>query len=231
MKMRETSRAEDKKLQVNNDSEYQIERLHQIGDQNPASGLKNKVKGWQFSNKIDVPDTVTKEMHSEPMKQFMVNQLAIMLERDRLILSPYDNVLYKQLIDYSVERISQNGIPVYTSKDEHFIDATGLCVLAMVLEFPLITQTVKRIENTTNMVHISANFGAQKAQMDIWAMANNAQQKNPWEGRKDMDDLPGDRPTYFKIPIGKKTVQNSVSAIGWGSRMATRSNGNPRTMW
>lgn len=115
--------------------EYCIERLHIYGDEHPESGLKNKVKGWSFSNKVDVQNPITGEVDKKPMKPFMVSQLQIMVERENLILSPYDETLYKQLIDYEVEKIGANGIPVFTSKEEHFVDALGLANLAMVIEF------------------------------------------------------------------------------------------------
>lgn len=80
--------------------EYQIERLHIYGDEHPESGLKVKVKRWQFATTIDIMDPVTKELEKKPMKPFMVNQLAAAFEQDRIILSPYDEILHKQLIDW-----------------------------------------------------------------------------------------------------------------------------------
>ena len=122
MKMRETSRAVDKKLQVNNNQEYQLETLHIYGEKHPESGLKLKLKGFQFSQNIEITDPVTKQIEKAPMKPFMVNQLAITFERGNMILSPFDETLHKQLVDYSVEKISANGKPIYTSINEHFVD-------------------------------------------------------------------------------------------------------------
>lgn len=129
--------------------EYQLERLHIIGEENPLSGLKAKVKGWSFSNKLDIMDPITKEMDRKPLKPFMVNQLTLAFERDRMILSPYDDVLFKQLIDYEVEKITEAGIPKYTSENEHFVDALGLAYLAMVLEFKDLTGTVEDVKTTS----------------------------------------------------------------------------------
>ena len=53
----------------------------------------------------------------------MVNSLVKVFEEHRIILSPFDNTLHKQLVDYVVDRITQSGLPVYTSKNEHFVDA------------------------------------------------------------------------------------------------------------
>ena len=146
MKMRETSRAADKKLQVNNYLEYLIERLHIHGEEHPETGLKNKVKGFQFKNVLEIMDPINKEVEKKPMKPFMITQLATAFERDSIILSPFDETIYKQLIDYNVQRISQSGIPIYTSENEHFVDALALAYLAFVLEFPELTNIIKEIE-------------------------------------------------------------------------------------
>lgn len=211
--------------------EYQIERLHIIGDEHPETGLKNKVKGFQFKNKISVPDPVKKTVTEEPMKPLMVNQLTIAFERRRMIISPYDDLLYKQLIDYSVERISQAGLPVYTSKNEHFIDALGLAYLAFVLEFPTIAKGIKEINNTTRLGFSQNGFQSQKAQKDLAELALHAAKLNPWD-KQDPTELRGDRPTYFKIPLGTPLGFNKTgsSSIGWGSR-GGRSSSNLRSSW
>ena len=59
-------------------------------------------------------DPITKEMDKKPMKPFMVNQLTLAFERDRMILSPYDDVLKKQLTDYEVLKITQAWVSQYT---------------------------------------------------------------------------------------------------------------------
>lgn len=203
--------------------EYQIERLHIIGEENPATGLKLKVKGFQFSNKIEVPDPVKKTVTNEPLKPFMVNQLTMAIERHRLIISPYDEVLKKQLVDYEVERISANGQPVFTSVNEHFVDALGLAYLAMVLEFAEITQGIKTLEFSSRMTQINANLPERRAQYDLLGMANAAQIKTPWGNVKvDYNDLPGDRQTYYKVPINKLKETVSGGGIGWGSRSGSR---------
>ena len=138
--------------------EAQIEQLHLYGEKNTASGLREKLIGWQFKNKVDVIDPVTREMDKKPMKPFMVNQLTIALERERMILSPYDNTMRKQMTNYVVERVSQNGDPVYSSKDEHSIDALGLSYLAMVLKFPKIARQVTTPEFTAKVYTSERNF-------------------------------------------------------------------------
>ena len=94
-------------------------------------------------------------MTKEPLKPFMVTQLQIAFERDQLVISKYDEKLYKQLIDYEVVKIAQNGKPVFTDVNEHFIDALGLAYLAMTLTFKELTGVMKDRE-TTNRMEMSA---------------------------------------------------------------------------
>ncbi len=163
-------------------------------------------------------DPITKEIKKEPMKPFMVNQLGLTIDRERLILSPCDKTLQDQLINYSVERISQSGQPVYTSKEEHFVDALGLAHLAFVLEFPKVTQLIKVPEFSSKILHSSKLLGEKrvsKAFRDI-----EQPTLNPWKNRmssaNDDDDLPGDKPYWTKVPMGRG--HSPVKAVRWGSR-------------
>lgn len=201
--------------------EYQIEALHIYGDEHPESGLKHKVKGWQFANKIDVMDPHTKEIVKEPMKPFMVNQLTIAFEREQIVLSPFDETLHKQLIDYEVERVSQSGMPIYTSENEHFVDTLGLAYLAFVLEFPELTNTVK--EARFEMVFASTEKRPGQAKSD--AALRDAQNAFTYEAPDAMDhsdDLPGDRPMWRQVKNNYGRPRGN-----WGSRTG----GATRTIW
>lgn len=209
--------------------EYQIEALHIYGDKNPASGLKNKVKRWQFSNTLDVPDPITGEIHKEPLKPFMVNQLTISFERDRMILSPLDDTLFKQLQNYEVEKIASNGKPVYTSVDEHFVDALGLAHLAFVLEFKELTNTIKDFETTTKIEFSSNSIGKAGANL----MFNEIQSgyASPKYSLPKSDDLRGNRQTWIKVPLNDRGRSSSISrSSGWGNR-SSRSSFGGRSMW
>jgi replicative DNA helicase len=210
--------------------DYQLERLHIYGDEHPESGLRNKVVGYQFKESLEITDPVTRELHKEPLKQFMVNQLALDIERDRLILSPFDEVLHKQLIDYEVDHISANGMPVYTSKDEHFVDALGLAHLAFVLKFPDITAAIKEVRYTSKISqsHVDINKSGAAALRDI------ASPINPWKRNKSLKQVgkaPGERKgdyqQWVKVPMGSGRSHSSSRSI-WGRR----SDGfGGRSMW
>ena len=193
--------------------ENQIERLHIIGDERPSTGLRNKVKGFQFKNKLEIYDPITKTMTKEPMKPFMVNQLTLAFERQRIIMSPFDEVLHKQLIDYQIERVSQFGDPVYSSVNEHFVDALGLAMLAFVLEFPDLTDTVRKMEFSTAIKHSAKSLGQGGAAAALQSLS--APFERPGVAKKKDNDLPGDKQTWFKSDGISKPKGLGGS---WGSR-------------
>lgn len=207
--------------------EYQIERLHIIGDERPSTGLKNKVKRWQFSSTIEIVDPITFDKVNEPVKQLMVNQLVLAFERDRIIMSPFDTVLHKQLTNYEVEKISANGKPVYTSKDEHFIDALGLAHLAFVLEFKELTQTIKDMEVSSKIAFSNRSIG----KSGLNQMLNEIQGSYSSNGvqLKPSDDLRGDRPTWVKVSQNYRSGSSSRGG-SWGTR-GGRSGGFGRSTW
>lgn len=207
--------------------EYQIERLHIYGDEHPESGLKHKLKGWQFANKLDVYDPITGEKESKPMKPFMVNQLQLAFERNNLILSPWDDTIYTQLINYEVEKITASGIPTFTSKDEHFIDALGLAYLAMVLEFKKLTGIMQEFE-TASEIKLMANthltgpnaFSGQNARKQV------PQEVKDFFENTDFREIRGERQSWVKLdscqgamnPTEKYSSNNYTGRSNWGSR-------------
>ena len=206
--------------------EYQIERLHIYGDEHPESGLKNKLKGWQFANKIDIYDPITGEKEAKPMKPFMVNQLQLAFERGNMILSPWDDTIYTQLINYEVEKITASGIPTFTSKDEHFIDALGLAYLAMVLEFKKLTgimqdfETASEIKLMTNMHLTGANaFAGENARKQV------PQEVKEFFENTDFREIRGERQSWVKLDScqgamnpTEKYSNSTTGRSNWGSR-------------
>ena len=206
--------------------EYQIERLHIIGDKRPSTGLKNKVVGWQFKENVEIIDPITKEVSRKPMKPFMVNQLQIVLERENLMLSPFDEVLYKQLIDYEVVRVSkQNGMPVFTDKNEHFIDALGLAFLAFVLNFPELVNTIEEFKPSSKIENINKTIGQRKINVMFNEAANAFNKDFKDVINHDDTDHPKDRPRWIQVPKKYKRVNTS----SWGNRSNTKS--FSRSLW
>ena len=205
--------------------EYQIERLHIYGDEHPESGLKQKVVGWSFSNKLTVHDPVTGEEDSKPMKPFMVSQLQIAFERNNLALSPYDEVLFKQLIDYEVERMGANGIPTFTSKEEHFIDALGLAYLAMTLRFKQLTGVMQDLEVSSNFVTSNVNLARKDdtRAMGLGRTGKVAPEVQEFYENYQYDEHPDEQQKWVKTNFSSSyynnnSFYNSSSRSTWGSR-------------
>lgn len=219
--------------------EVQLEQLHLYGEQHPASGLKNKLIGWQFAQKIKVPDPVMRTYSEQPMKPFMVNSLVKAFEEDRIILSPFDDRIHKQLVDYTIERITPSGVPVYTSKNEHFVDALGLAFLAFVLKFPNIAKHIKKIESSPLIIKEASNAVLNRGEREIRSIETT---KNPWGNQKQVKQIgkePGERAGEYqqwvkgpKIVNGKiKEPSRSYRDSGAFSRSFSRGNFGGRSLW
>lgn len=209
--------------------EYQIERLHIIGEERPATGLKNKVKRMNFKQNLDIVDPITFEITKQPLKPFMVTQLQIAFEREKMILSPFDEVLHKQLIDYAVEKIGANGQPVFTSENEHFVDALGLAYLAMVLEFKELTDMIKEPETATKVKFSNRTLGSAGLNSIFADVERVAYSKEPVFPSYDPTERRGDRPSQFKVSAN---YRRSYGTRAWGSRSSgTRGGGCGRAMW
>lgn len=158
-------------------------------------------------------DPTTREIDKKDAKQFMVNQTAIVLERDQILLSPFDDMVWKQMMDYQVIRISQNGKPIYTSENEHALDAFMLTILGFTLEFPDITKILEeiRIARKMNVSKQSASKDklSEKVFGDIPDVFNKSHNKREVEVRDD--------PNWHlnKVALGYKG-QNSTNR--WGRR-------------
>ena len=160
------------------------------------------------------------------MKPFMVNQLQLAFERNNLILSPWDDTIYNQLINYEVEKITASGIPTFTSKDEHFIDALGLAYLAMVLEFKKLTGVMEDFEvatktemlSNTHLIHPAA-FATQDARKNV------PQEVKDFYANTDFREIRGERQSWVKLdsyqgamnPTNKYS-NNNTGRNNWGSR-------------
>jgi replicative DNA helicase len=114
--------------------EVQVELLHKIGVENPASGLREKVKGISFAETIEIRDPYTKLMVKKELKPYMVDNVRQFLEREQLCIPVTDDELYMQLISYVIVRTTQTGRPVFEASGsamDHAHDAMMLALLAI----------------------------------------------------------------------------------------------------
>lgn len=190
--------------------EYQIEQLHLHGIKHPETNLHKKVKRIQFSQKIEIRDPGTREVDKKDVKNFMVNQTSILLDRNQILLSYFDQMLWKQMMDYQVVRVSQNGKPIYTSENEHALDAFMLTVLGFTLEFPDITKILEDVQLVRKGYVINTKFGEKLSQKIF------EDKRDVYETRKKAKEIePKDNPRWHwkKVKLGYSKPRNR-----WGER-------------
>jgi hypothetical protein len=122
----------------------QIEVIKQYGmskkyanDENAAIDARlANVVGINSSSKVEIFDPATNEVIKKPMKPFMVENAVRRFEQGIVDFSVYDEMLYKQLIGYSVAKINASGMPVYEKgpDGDHDLDALVLSLLAFQME-------------------------------------------------------------------------------------------------
>lgn len=207
--------------------EYQVERLHIYGDEHPETGLKHKVVRRNFKQSLEITDPITHEIEKKPLKLFMVNQLQVAFERDLMILSPFDETLHKQLIDYEVVKFTGlTNDPVFTNVNEHFVDALGLAYLAFVLEFNELIDMVRDTSVTTVLSAMSTSFAKKSVQSLI------AKTEQPFVANGYADPFQDEG--LFSQKLIKEPVYSSVYSKRqqWnGQRRVANRRSSGRTSW
>jgi len=150
----------------------------------------------------------------------MVNQTSILLERDQIMLSPFDDMIWKQMMNYQVVRISQNGKPTYTSENEHALDALMLTILGFTLEFPEITKILEEMR-----VARKAKVYASKTEEKLKEKAFGGDRDVFKTSKTKREREPRDNPRWHwqKVPLG---YSKSRSKTYWGRR-GSSSGSNP----
>ncbi len=169
--------------------EYQFETLRSYGVEHPGTGLEKKVIGVSFSESLKIPNQFTGEVEKVPIKGFMVDQTSIILEKDLLILSKHDTLVWKQFEDYQVIRTTQTGARVFSSNNEHALDAFMLTILGFTMQFPELANIIKTAKKSTHIVTRSIKW------MDKLESHMIARQK----GEIDKDEI-----GLIKVPLGSK---------------------------
>lgn len=134
--------------------EYQVETLRKYGMAHPETGMHKKVIGVNFSEKILVRDPHTKQKEKKHIKPWMVNNSVINFERLEIALNPNDKQLIRQLENYRVKSVSQDGRPVYSDEDDHILDAMNLALYGMISKF----SDIIKVRLATKIVGLSNNL-------------------------------------------------------------------------
>ena len=120
--------------------EYQNEMLRkEIGD---------KVKPVFYGGRIDVRDPISRQIESKPIKPWLVNQTNLLLERGQLRIPhiEIDETLSRQMMNFRVTKVTERGIPKYTSSDEHSLDAMIFALYGFMEEMPELVNILDKME-------------------------------------------------------------------------------------
>lgn len=117
------------------DARYRNDQFARIDEK-----LQNIV-GINSSSKLEVFDPVTGEEIKKLMKPFMVENTVRRFERQQVKISIHDEDLYRQLIGYTILKVSAAGAPVYEAgpDGDHDLDAFILALLAFQMELSELT--------------------------------------------------------------------------------------------
>jgi len=132
--------------------EAQIEQLHIYGAQHPESGLAKKIIPIHFSQKIPMRDPITKAIDMKDVKPFMVNNSVNMFEKGLIALDPKDKQIISQLERYTIVSTGRDGKPVYSSKEEHWVDAINLLLLGFAMKYDKLLK--QRLSSKVNRIPI-----------------------------------------------------------------------------
>lgn len=187
--------------------EYQVETLHKYGLEHKETNLHNKVKGISFSSALEVRDPFTKVVEKKPIKPFMVNQTNILLERERIWLSESDDMVWKQMENYQVIKVTTKGQPVYTSGWEHALDAFMLTILGFVTQMPELAKIIDK-------VNVARKIAKTKfSTPDPLTLLNNDEKSDHAQSW----DEPS-APPLKKVPVGTKPERSRGSGLTWARR-------------
>lgn len=117
------------------------------------------VVGVNFSSKVEIKDPVSGQPVSKPMKPYLVENAVRRFEQGIMKFSIYDELLYRQLIGYQIEKVSKTGMPIYEAgpDGDHDLDGLMLSLLAFTME------TSEFVKPTYNYsMAFSGHFGESK---------------------------------------------------------------------
>lgn len=144
----------------------QIEDLRRYGIKNPAESynIMNKLKPIDFGSKIELKDPWTGEMSKKHMKPFIVNIGRRVVEQHNLIIprceTETSESLVAQMRAYRIERIGQDGRPIFSQGNEHALIALMLALTGFMLEFTDLNKIEdnKTILMTQSPIKVASNM-------------------------------------------------------------------------
>lgn len=118
--------------------DVQVEQLHLFGQKHPASKLGQIVRGIRMQENLVIRDPFTGQDQKKNAKHLMVQMSARRLESMQCVMPKSEDKrtgLVWQMRNFRAEKISRDGIPTYSTVDDHALVAWQLAILALILEF------------------------------------------------------------------------------------------------
>lgn len=127
----------------------QIEVLHNFsgaalsdpnrGPRHPDAKIKDILKKYDFGSSLEVFDFWSKNKIKKDAKAFMVESAVRRFETGDILIPRGDALLERQMLNYIVDHVSQNGRTVYKSDDpvnigDHLLDSFMLAIVGYILE-------------------------------------------------------------------------------------------------
>lgn len=108
------------------------------GINHPDARLRDIIKQYDFSSKIEIHDLITKEPILKAAKPFLVENMVRRFETQNFKFPEKDDQFEKELLGYVIDRITQSGSPVYKASNpttgDHTLDAVMLAQVAFTME-------------------------------------------------------------------------------------------------
>lgn len=199
--------------------EYQIELLR--------SALGDKVKGVHLGSYYDVKDPVSRIRERKPIKPFIVNQTNMMLERGQLRIPSevVEDTIRRQMTNYQVVKVSgKTKEPIYSSTDEHSLDAMMFAIFAFIEHHPDLVNTIQILEKATATASVSTTMPSSLDELRQRATQTLG-------GESDWDE-PGS-PPLKRVSVGSTPVRSAQMGAKWGNRGALGKRKGPprRSSW
>lgn len=173
--------------------------------------LGDKVQGVFYGSTIELPDPYTGAMEKKPLKPFLVNQTALMLERGQLRIPHKDTseTIHRQMTDFRVVKVSERTKqPTYNDTDEHGLDAMIFALYAFMNEYPELVDIVHKREVARRAGHLKTRQTDPLQQ----ALKERIQQKDD----STTNELTSHPKRTKARGVRKPSAQ--TSSLGWGRR-------------
>lgn len=190
----------------------------------PDGRLKHIVKTIDFNSQLEVYDPWSGKKQKKRCKPVMVENAQRKFEQAKMELSSHDPVLTRQLQNYIIERITQNGRAVYGMETEavgdHRLDAMLLALLAFQMEA---TRFGKPLYDTT--MRIAPRFG-EKIEQTVFEELAKAGVATKNQLQLELKPQPRAQAAQLGIRVAKRRTKTFATThdheLDWDMRLAAQ---------